>query len=99
MDEFDEATPLRGSYCSRLTTEEYEEQAARLAQVWFVPSPFTRRRHFAQLHRGGSAGADGAARQPARSLQVRSQEATQRRERGGGASLLSQGMYNHFVNK
>lgn len=29
MDEFDEATPLRGTYCSRLTSEEYEEQGAR----------------------------------------------------------------------
>ncbi|CAI8023184.1 hypothetical protein GBAR_LOCUS13577, partial [Geodia barretti] len=27
MEEFDEATPLRESYCSRLTHHEYEEQA------------------------------------------------------------------------
>ena len=32
MDEFDEATPLRGTYCSRLTSEEYEEQGARCTE-------------------------------------------------------------------
>ena len=32
MDEFDEATPLRGTYCSRLTSDEYEEQGARWDQ-------------------------------------------------------------------
>ena len=33
MEEFDEATPLRESYCSRLTAEEYEEQAARWVPI------------------------------------------------------------------
>ena len=28
LEEFDEATPLRSSYCSRLTEEEYEEQTS-----------------------------------------------------------------------
>lgn len=28
LEEFDEATPLRGTYCSRLTAEEYEEQGS-----------------------------------------------------------------------
>lgn len=38
MDEFDEATPLRGTYCSRLTSEEYEEQSARWALNQIVDS-------------------------------------------------------------
>ena len=33
MEEFDEATPLRESYCSRLTHHEYEEQADRWAPI------------------------------------------------------------------
>ena len=33
MEEFDEATPLRESYCSRLTAEEYEEQTDRCAPI------------------------------------------------------------------
>lgn len=28
LDEYDEATPLRGTFCSRLTAEEFEEQGA-----------------------------------------------------------------------
>lgn len=28
LDEFDEATPLRGTFCSRLTEEQFEEQSA-----------------------------------------------------------------------
>ena len=36
MDEFDEATPLRESYCSRLTTDQYEEQAARCASIGII---------------------------------------------------------------
>ena len=28
LGEFDEATPLRSSYCSRLTEEQYQDQAA-----------------------------------------------------------------------
>ena len=28
LDEFDDATPLRGTFCSRLSVEEYEEEAS-----------------------------------------------------------------------
>ena len=29
LEEFDDATPLRGTYCSRVTTEQYEEQGSQ----------------------------------------------------------------------
>ena len=32
FDEFDEATPLRGSFCSRLTAEEFEELGATFTE-------------------------------------------------------------------
>ena len=32
LEEFDEATPLRGTYCSRLSVEEYEEQASECTE-------------------------------------------------------------------
>ena len=28
LEEFDDATPLKGTFCSRLSVEEYEEQAS-----------------------------------------------------------------------
>ena len=28
LEEFDDATPLKGTYCSRLSLEEYEEEAS-----------------------------------------------------------------------
>ena len=32
LDEYDEATPMRGTYCSRLTTDEYENQSSRCTE-------------------------------------------------------------------
>ena len=33
LDEFDEPTPLKSSFCSRLTEEEYEEQSSAYTQA------------------------------------------------------------------
>ena len=38
MEEFDEATPLRETYCSRLTLQEYEDEGERLASIRIISS-------------------------------------------------------------
>ena len=64
MEEFDEATPLKESYCSRLTPHEYEEQADRWAPIRIHASLEVF--HFmVQLYGAGTAGANGAAGYPA----------------------------------
>lgn len=32
LDEYDEATPMRGTYCSRLTVDEYENQSSKCTE-------------------------------------------------------------------
>ena len=77
MDEFDEATPLRGTYCSRLTSEEYEEQGVRWALIITTILVSRYIRISVQFHRASPGGAAGSARQSARALQDSAEEETQ----------------------
>ena len=89
MDEFDEATPLRETYCSRLTTDEYEEQGARWAPI--STTTLSLMVWAAQLHRAGLAGPEEAPGRSARALQGSHEETSQGGERAGRNHGLCQG--------